>query len=317
MNKDKYNIALLGGRGYVGQEIIKLLNNHPSFNLSMAFSKSLAGKNVEGYIKNINLKYSHLSSDSLLLPDIDIVICALPNGESLDFVNEIEKINKKIVIIDIGSDYRFDDNWFYSIPELHNIPGGTKRISNPGCYATAMQLAIAPLINLTKSKVSCVGISGYSGAGSTPNDKNNPKILENNILPYSLTNHTHEKEVKRHCFENLSFTPHVAEFFRGILVTSHFSLDQKTSESEVYEIFKNFYKNKRLIKIDKHAPLISDVINTNYASIGGFSLDDDGKNLVVCSVIDNLLKGAATQCLQNLDAAFGLGESLYLEDTHI
>ena len=76
-------------------------------------------------------------------------------------------------------------------------------------------------------------------------------------------------------------------------------------------------ENKRLIKIDKHAPLISDVINTNYASIGGFSLDDDGKNLVVCSVIDNLLKGAATQCLQNLDAAFGLGESLYLEDTHI
>ena len=317
MSKNKYNIALLGGRGYVGQEIIKLLNKHPVFNLSMAFSKSLAEKNVEGYIKNSNLKYTKLSLESLSLPDVDIVICALGNGESSSYIDQIEKINNSIIIIDIGSDYRFDDKWSYSVPEIHNILKGTKRISNPGCYATAIQLTIAPLKDYINSKVSCVGISGYSGAGSTPNDKNNPEILRNNILPYSLTKHTHEKEVKKHCYEKITFSPHVAEFFRGILVTSHFSLDQKTSESEVYEIFKEFYLAKKLIKVDKNTPLISNVINTNLASIGGFSLGDDGKSLVVCSVIDNLLKGAATQCIQNLNAAFGIEDSLYLEDTHI
>ena len=225
MSKDKYKIALLGGRGYVGQEIIKLLNSHPIFDLSMAFSKSLAEKKVDGYIKNPNLKYTNLSLESLSLPEIDIVICALANGESSVFIDKIEKLDDSIIIIDIGSDFRFDDGWSYSIPEIHNISKGTKRISNPGCYATAMQLAIAPLKDYTNSKVSCVGISGYSGAGSTPNDKNNPEVLKNNILPYSLSNHTHEKEVKRHCYEKIMFTPHVAEFFRGILVTSHFSLE--------------------------------------------------------------------------------------------
>ena len=180
-----------------------------------------------------------------------------------------------------------------------------------------MQLAIAPLKDHISSKVSCVGISGYSGAGSTPNDKNDPKILKNNILPYSLSNHTHEKEVKRHCYEKTTFTPHVAEFFRGILVTSHFSLDQKSSELEVYEIFKKFYEDKKLIIIDKSPPLISNVVNTNFAKIGGFSLGDDCKSLVVCSVIDNLLKGAASQCIQNLNDTFGIEDSLYLEDTHI
>ena len=237
MSKNKYNIALLGGRGYVGQEIIKLLNKHPVFNLSMAFSKSLAEKNVEGYIKNSNLKYTKLSLESLSLPDVDIVICALGNGESSSYIDQIEKINNSIIIIDIGSDYRFDDKWSYSVPEIHN--------------------------------------------------------------------------------EKITFSPHVAECVRGILVTSHFSLDQKTSESEVYEIFKEFYLAKKLIKVDKSPPLISNVINTNLAGIGGFSLGDDGKSLVVCSVIDNLLKGAATQCIQNLNAAFGIEDSLYLEDTHI
>ena len=317
MIKDKYNIALLGGRGFVGQEIIKLLNFHPFFNLSMAFSASFSGNYVEGYLKNSNLKYTDLDLNSLDLNNIDIVICALSNGESTPFVKKIEEINNSIVIVDIGSDYRFNDDWYYSIPEIHNMPKGTKKISNPGCYATAMQLAIAPLRDVIDSKVSCMGVSGYSGAGSSPNEKNNPDNLKNNILPYSLTNHTHENEVKRHCYSKVSFTPHVADFFRGILVTSHFSLNKNLSESDIYEIYIDFYQNKKLVKINKKPPLISDVINTNYAYIGGFSLNEDGESLALCSSIDNLLKGAATQCIQNLNISFGIEDSLYLEDTHI
>ena len=132
---------------------------------------------------------------------------------------------------------------------------------------------------------------------------------------YKRQNHTHEKEIKKHCYSDVSFSPHVADFFRGILITSHFSFSEKLNENKVLKIYSDFYKNNKLIRIQKDAPLIKDVINTNYAIIGGFSVSDDGQNLVTCCVIDNLLKGAASQCIQNLNIAFGFEESLSLEDT--
>jgi len=316
MSKIKYKIALLGGRGFVGQEIIKIIDKHNFFDLSLIYSSSKAGEKINSYHKNPELKYSELN-ENMQLDDIDIVICALPNGESSKFVDKIERINNSIVIIDIGSDYRFNNNWFYSIPEINNITFGTKRISNPGCYATASQLSIAPIKDIIESKVSCVGISGYSGAGASPNNKNNPKIINESIFPYSLTNHTHEKEIKKHCYSKVSLSPHVADFFRGILVTSHFSLSKKFNINEIIKIYNDFYKNNNLIKIQIEPPLIKDVINTNYAIIGGYSLSDDGHDLVTCCVIDNLLKGAASQCIQNLNVTFGFEESLSLEDTFI
>tara|TARA_B100000676_G_scaffold151215_1_gene149271 strand:- start:125 stop:1075 length:951 start_codon:yes stop_codon:yes gene_type:complete len=314
MSKIKYKIALLGGRGFVGQEIIKIIDKHNSFDLSVIYSSSKAGKKINSYHKNPELRYSDLN-ENLQLDDIDIVICALPNGEASKFVDKIEKIDNSIVIIDISSDYRFDNNWFYSIPEINNISSGIKRISNPGCYATASQLSIAPIKDIINSKVSCIGISGYSGAGTSPSDKNNLKIINESILPYSLSNHTHEKEIKKYCYSKVSFSPHVADFFRGILITSHFSLSEKLNVNEIIKIYDDFYKNNKLIKIQKEPPIIKDVINTNYAIIGGHSISDDGKDLVTCCVIDNLLKGAASQCIQNLNVTFGFEESLSLEDT--
>ena len=314
MSKNKYKIALLGGRGFVGQEIIKIIDNHKYFDLSLVYSSSKAGEKIQSYSKNSELKYSNLNEE-IKLDEIDIVIFALPNGESSKFVEKIEKIDSSILMIDIGSDYRFNNNWFYSIPEINNITSGINRISNPGCYATASQLSIAPIKEFITSKVSCIGISGYSGAGATPNDKNNPDIIKESIYPYSLSNHTHEKEIKKHCYNDVSFSPHVADFFRGILITSHFSFSEKLNENKVLKIYSDFYKNNKLIRIQKDAPLIKDVINTNYAIIGGFSVSDDGQNLVTCCVIDNLLKGAASQCIQNLNIAFGFEESLSLEDT--
>ena len=316
MSKIKYKIALLGGRGFVGQEIIKIIDKHKSFDLSVIYSSSKAGKKINSYHKNPELRYSDLN-ENLQLDDIDIVICALPNGEASKFVDKIEKIDNSIVIIDISSDYRFDNNWFYSIPEINNISSGIKRISNPGCYATASQLSIAPIKDIINSKVSCIGISGYSGAGTSPSDKNNLKIINESILPYSLSNHTHEKEIKKYCYSKVSFSPHVADFFRGILITSHFSLSEKLNVNEIIKIYDDFYKNNKLIKIQKEPPIIKDVINTNYAIIGGHSISDDGKDLVTCCVIDNLLKGAASQCIQNLNVTFGFEESLSLEDTFI
>jgi N-acetyl-gamma-glutamylphosphate reductase len=173
--KSKFNIALVGGRGYVGQEIIGILNNHPNFSLSKIFSKSASGDAVKEYTKISGLKYSYLDKPAkITLSNIDIVILALPNNQSHEYVKKIEEYNSNIIIIDLSADHRFDKNWTYSIPEMCK-PAKKNKISNPGCYASAIQFSLFPITKIIHGKVSCMGVSGYSGAGATPNDKNNPR----------------------------------------------------------------------------------------------------------------------------------------------
>ncbi|MBL6817814.1 MAG: N-acetyl-gamma-glutamyl-phosphate reductase [Proteobacteria bacterium] len=306
--KTKFNIAILGGRGYVGQEIIKIINNHPYFFISDIYSKTSKGKLVDDYTKLKSLTYKLLDSpDKLDYKNIDIVIMALSNNKSSDYVKSIEEYDPNIIIIDISADYRFDDRWAYKLPELA-VSDEKRRISNPGCYASAIQFSLFPIKHLIDGKVSCMGISGYSGAGATPNDKNNPINLEDNIIPYSLSGHIHEKEVMKHCYKDISFSPHVANFFRGILITSHIKLTKKLSNSEIHNIYQTFYKGKELIKVIKEIPMINKVSNSHYVYIGGFEVDESGYGLTVCCTLDNLLKGAATQVIQNLNYACNLDE---------
>jgi N-acetyl-gamma-glutamyl-phosphate reductase len=306
--KTKFNIAILGGRGYVGQEIIKIINNHPYFFISDIYSKTSQGKLVDDYTKLKSLTYKLLDSpDKLDYKNIDIVIMGLSNNESPDYVKSIEEYDPNIIIIDISADYRFDDRWAYKLPEV-TVSDEKRRISNPGCYASAIQFSLFPIKHFIDGKVSCMGISGYSGAGATPNEKNNPINLEDNIIPYSLSGHIHEKEVMKHCYKDISFSPHVANFFRGILITSHIQLTNKSSSSEIHNIYKSFYKGKELIKVLKEIPMINKVSNSHYVYIGGFEVDESGYGLTVCCTLDNLLKGAATQVIQNLNHACNLDE---------
>ena len=131
------------------------------------------------------------------------------------------------VIVDLSADHRFDDAWYYGLPELtrHAIAANA-RISNPGCYATAMQLAIAPLTDQLAGPPQCFGVSGYSGAGTTPSDKNNPDKLRDNLMPYALVDHVHEREVSRQLGMPVEFMPHVAPHFRGITMTVNLWLQQ-------------------------------------------------------------------------------------------
>ena len=300
-----FNIALFGGRGYVGQEIIQLINIHPNFSLNQAYSSSSAGERVLKYTKNKDLKYSLLTIEDINLNNIDIVILALPNDQSFEYVEVIKKFSKSIIIIDLSSDHRFDDGWVYRIPEIHN-GSSHLNIANPGCYATAIQLSVAPITNLIKNKLVSIGISGYSGAGSSLNDKNDPKNLTDNIIPYKLADHIHEREVRAHSYKDTFFSPHVANFFRGILITSHIELSDEIDLDTLIDVYKNFYKDKKLINIIKKEPMINNVAKTHNAIIGGFSIDLSKKNIVVCCVIDNLLKGAATQAIQNLNISCNL-----------
>ena len=306
--KTSFNISILGGRGYVGQEIIKIINNHPNFFISNIYSKSSLGKLVDDYNKSKSLTFKLLDSpDKLDFTDIDIVIMALSNNESFDYIKSIEGHDPNIIIIDISADYRFDDGWAYKLPEVASQTKD-KRISNPGCYASAIQFSLFPIKHLINGKVSCMGISGYSGAGATPNEKNDSNNLEGNIIPYSLSWHMHEKEVMRHCYEEISFIPHVANFIRGILITSHIQLTKKSSSSEIYDLYKSFYNNKKLIKVIKEIPMINKVTESHYVYLGGFEVDESGYGLTLCCTLDNLLKGAATQVIQNLNNACSLDQ---------
>jgi N-acetyl-gamma-glutamyl-phosphate reductase len=195
------------------------------------------------------------------------------------------------------------------LPELYRARyEGQRRISNPGCYATAMQLAIAPLKALLAAPPACFGVSGYSGAGTTPSDRNDPEKLRDNLIPYALVDHTHEREVTRHLGLPVEFMPHVAPYFRGITMTVNLWLREAATAESIRNRYRERYAGEPLIRIVDEAPWVSRIANRHGVEIGGFAVAPGGKRVVVVATLDNLLKGAATQALQNLNRALGLDE---------
>ena len=303
-------ISLIGGRGYVGQEIFKLLSQHAFLTIDKVFSSSKSGEPVNQGIDN-GLIYQDLDIDKMSFSDEDAFILALPNNQSKPHVDLILQHNPKAIIVDLSSDNRFDDAWEYRVPELSGAVKSFK-ISNPGCYASAMQFMLAPLENILDGPVNFFGISGYSGAGASPNNRNNLESLQDNILPYSLVSHLHEKEVKANSYPNILFTPHVGNFFRGILMTGNFTLTSTIALEDINNIFNKYYENKELIYIQDNVPNMQAVQNTSKVIIGGFEFDKEINRLTFCCTLDNLLKGAATQAVQNLNSAFGWEDNLGL-----
>jgi N-acetyl-gamma-glutamyl-phosphate reductase common form len=301
-------VGLLGGRGYVGREIIQLLDQHKRLNISSVFSLSKAGQPVD-LDADGDLLYQDLAIENIVLADEDAFILALPNNESQKYIDLIFQHNSKAIIIDLSADHRFDDAWEYRVPELsENVQ--LSKISNPGCYASAMQFMLAPLKKILVGPVHLYGISGYSGAGATPNRRNDKEALKDNILPYSLVSHLHEQEVKAHSYPDILFTPHVGNFFRGIMMTGNFILSEPMLPEEIYNLFISYYDQKPLISIQQTLPNMQDVQNTSNVIIGGFAVDKEINRLTFCCALDNLLKGAATQAVQNLNSAFGWEDNL-------
>ncbi|KLD72803.1 N-acetyl-gamma-glutamyl-phosphate reductase, partial [Xanthomonas hyacinthi DSM 19077] len=213
------------------------------------------------------------------------------------------------VVVDLSADYRFGPGWYYGLPELTRARyAGQKRISNPGCYATAMQLAIAPLLDQLAGPPQCFGVSGYSGAGTTPSDKNDPELLRDNLMPYALTDHMHEREVSTQLGVPVEFMPHVAPHFRGISMTVNLWLQQPLTLEAIQRRYRERYAGEPLIDVLDEAPWVSRIAGRHGAQIGGFTLAPGNKRLVVVATLDNLLKGAATQAMQNLNLALGLDE---------
>lgn len=300
-------VSLIGARGHTGLELMRLLASHPRFALVHAASRERAGRAVAEHVPGIDgaLHYSAPSPDALPVLAEGAYILALPNGMAAPYVDAIERVARDAVIVDLSADFRFDDRWHYGLPELATGAPG-RRIANPGCYATAMQLAIAPMLDRLSGPVQCFGVSGYSGAGTTPSPRNDPDALRDNLMPYTLTGHVHEREVTRHLGHPVEFMPHVAPHFRGLTVTCNLHLAAPTSLDAVRARYREAYADAPLVTVVDEPPQVRDIAERAGAIVGGFALSDDGRRLVVVSVLDNLLKGAATQAVQNLNIAFGL-----------
>ncbi len=310
--KDVIKVALVGARGYVGFELIKLIDKHPQTQLAAAYSREYNGKKVSEIVTGFSdesLCYCADELEGLVDKDLDVLFLALPNDIAAKNHDLWLKISKKCVIIDLSSDFRFDDTWTYGQPETRQKEIiGKNLIANPGCYATASQLGIMPIVDLLDGAPHIFGVSGFSGAGSKPSDKNNPKLLKDNLMPYKLVDHIHENEVSRVLNHPVNLMPHVAEFFRGIHLTISINLKEEKTQSQIEQIYQDYYGGFELIKITQQIPEVTQVQNTHNVLIGGFTIK--GKHLVVCACIDNLLKGAATQAIQNMNLALGLEMNL-------
>lgn len=304
-------VGLVGARGHTGAELIRLIARHPQLELAFVSSRELSGQLVSAHIDGFagELRYENLGHEQVAVRGVDAVILALPNGKSGDIVAALEAQASDTVIVDLSADYRFNEAWYYGLPELTRATySGQKRISNPGCYATAMQLAIAPLLDRLAGPPQCFGVSGYSGAGTTPSDKNDVGKLRDNLMPYALADHMHEREVSRHLGVPVEFMPHVAPHFRGITMTVNLWLDQAVKVEAIRDLYRQRYAGEPLIRILDEAPWVSNIAGKHGVEIGGFTVAPGGKRVVVVATLDNLLKGAATQAMQNLNTAFGFDE---------
>jgi len=305
------SVGLVGARGHVGAELIRLIDRHPALDLGFVLSRELAGQAVSSVHPEVScaLRYEDASPGTLAGRAVQAVILALPNGAAAPYVDAIERESPDTVIVDLSADYRFDPSWYYGLPELTRARApGRRRISNPGCYATAMQLALAPMLDRLQGPAQCFGVSGYSGAGTSPSDRNDPAKLHDNLMPYALVGHLHEREVTHQLGHAVEFMPHVAAHFRGITMTVNMHFADPLSPAEIRDRYRGRYRDEALVQLVGEAPWVSRIAGRHGVEIGGFSLDADGRRLVAVATLDNLLKGAATQAMQNLNLALGLPE---------
>ena len=307
-------INLIGGRGYTGSELLGLITGHPKMNLGIASSRSVAGQTIssicDGWPED-GRTFTKLEPAGVSAHPADAWVLALPNGLASQWVEAILAEFPDAVILDLSADYRFDTSWTYGLPERYRDQiRNAQLIANPGCYATGAQLGLLPLVDMLRSDPLIFGVSGFSGAGKTPSPRNDPEVLKDNLIPYALSGHVHEKEISHQLHTAVRFMPHVAAFFRGISLTIAFELDHPVSAAELETIFQQAYVGEKRIKISSEIPQVSAVQKTADLHIGGFDIDARNPaqgSLVV--VLDNLLKGAASQALQNLNLALGLDEN--------
>jgi len=307
------NIGIVGGAGYTGGELIRLLLQHEYVNIQFVLSRTFAGNFLHDVHKDLLGETDILFTDKQ--SDVDVLFLCLPHGESKKWLEE-NKISATTKVIDLGNDYRvnnvFGNNEFvYGLPEINKDKiAKAQFIANPGCFATAIQLGVLPLIIKRDIKeINAVGITGSTGAGQALQDTTGFNWRNNNISAYKTLTHQHLKEIKNNFSKinnqvpEINFVPWRGNFTRGIFVSSIVSSD--LSLDELYNIYTDFYKDAAFVIVSKNAIDLKQVVNTNKCLI---QLEKEENKLVIHSAIDNLMKGASRQAIQNMNIMFGLNE---------
>lgn len=319
-NQNKIKVGIQGASGYTGGELIRLILKHPNCELIYAGSESNYGKLISEIHQDL-VGECKIQFTNKLNQNIDVLFLCLGHGNSESFLKKI-KLDKKIKIIDLSQDFRLEKSFkkrtfSYGLPELQKEKiSKSFNIANPGCFATAIQLGLLPLIssNYEIDEVHTNAITGSTGAGVKLNDTSHFSWRNNNISWYKPFNHQHLSEVNNNFNKLLSknvkinFLPLRGNFTRGIFCTSYFK--NKLSLENVEKLYVEFYKEDPFTIVSKNEIHLKQVINTNKCLI---HLRKEKDILLVTTVIDNLVKGASGQALQNMNLMFGLDETTGLK----
>ena len=340
--KDSLNIAIAGATGYVGLELIRLLSKHPKIRIIYLCANKSSGKKISYFDKELRKKKlpKITKITNINWNKIDIIFTALPNGEAQKIA---KKIPNHIKLIDLSADFRLQNEkiykkWYgikhnskhlikksiYAITEFtRNKLTNYKIISCPGCYPTSIQIPLIPLIKNKMINIKNITVdskSGYSGAGKNIKKKFNFKNLFNSVSAYSIGSHRHMAEIDQEFYKvskkkmKVSFTPHLIPMFRGILSTIYIDNSKhKNNAIKIYNFLKQYHKKNYFVKLAKFNNAIGtgEVMNTNFCKIS-VCKDRENKGIIILSAIDNLIKGAAGQAVQNMNVAFKMKETLGL-----
>jgi N-acetyl-gamma-glutamyl-phosphate reductase len=330
-------VAVIGASGYSGAELLRILLSRDDVSIEHVFAQSSAGKRVDElypvFSGSIDLQFE--SFDPNRMESIDLAFVALPSGEAMKAVPLLLPIADRV--IDLGGDFRLPsvqlyeqfykhihvaadllDEAVYGLPELHKEQiAGARLIANPGCYPTSVILALLPALQaeiISPSGIVINSLSGVSGAGRTASVDFSFSEVNENIRAYKIGTHQHIPEIQsvlEHASGksvSLSFVPHLVPMTRGIYTTIHADLQTGISEEEILSIYQNHYAGAPFVRVKRQVPRLRDVVYTNYCDIA-FTVDKRTNKLIVISVIDNLLKGASGQAVQNMNIMFGLPET--------
>ena len=313
-------VGILGAAGYTGGELIRVLLNHPEAEIVFANSESNAGNLVsdvhEGLVGDTDLRFT----DQMPFGDVDVVFFCFGHGKSRQFLQEHD-IPDSVSIIDLAQDFRIKDDkikndkfdFVYGLPEINREEiQKARRVANPGCFATAIQLALLPAanLNLLKEDVSVNAITGSTGAGQKPGATTHFSWRTDNLSIYKPFQHQHIAEIRQSLKQiqgyldaDIDFIPYRGNFARGIFCTA--VVRTPAPIDDIVEAYKDFYADAAFTHYTDNPIDLKQVVNTNKALV---HCEKYGKKLLITSAIDNLLKGAVGQAVQNMNLMFGIDE---------
>ena len=325
-----YKIAIVGASGYTGGELLRMLLNHPEVEITDVTSRkydNIPVHKIHPHIRDSELVFKNKAPEEL---DADIVFTATPHGASMKIVPGILESGAKV--IDLSGDYRYRDRkvyekWYgikhtdelesvFGLPEIYRDEiKKADLVANPGCFPTGAILSSYPLVkNNLVDRIVIDSKTGVSGAGVNASETTHYPNIADNVNPYKISSHRHMSEIQQelHGFDDVkvSFTPHLVPVNRGIQTTSHSFLIKDITSEELRDYYEKEYKGEYFIKLmdEGEIPHLSSVRGSNFVHIGGFEIDETGR-IIMLSVIDNLVKGASGQAIQNMNILLGIDES--------